>query len=312
MLFFTFIRIIFALYNDQVMISIVVCSIHPEKLKNFQENVLETIGVPCEFIVHDNRETAYSITHVYNFCAEKAKYEYICFSHEDVSFCTKNWGDSLINLLKQPDTGVVGFAGSSYKSATYSGWESRKKFTRYNFVQYFKNGNIKHCISNPQNLSASPVVVLDGMCLCMRTSVWREFYFDEDTFKGFHLYDLDISMSVGQKYTNYVTNEILVTHFSEGSYTKEWVDDTVLFHKKWSLCLPAYVHMPSKMESIINEIKISFRFIRMLMKRRIGNRSFIESCCRNHFRCYFWHPTSLKLLQRLCKYERQWRREGLL
>lgn len=55
------------------MISIIVCSISPARLERFRENVLATIGVPCEFVVHDNRATGYSITHVYNLCAEKAR-----------------------------------------------------------------------------------------------------------------------------------------------------------------------------------------------------------------------------------------------
>ena len=104
------------------MISIIVCSISPARLAQFRENVLATIGVPCEFVVHDNRATGYSITHVYNLCAEKARGEYLCFAHEDICFRTRNWGPSIESLLQKPTTGVVGFAGSTAKLASYSGW----------------------------------------------------------------------------------------------------------------------------------------------------------------------------------------------
>ena len=184
------------------MISMIVCSVDPAKLEKFCENVLMTVGCPCEFVVHDNRETGYGITHVYNLCAAKAKGEYLCFAHEDIFFRTPNWGERIVSLLQKPTTGVVGFAGSMAKLATFSGWGSLKQYTRYNYIQRFRDGSIKYFITNPDKVPASPVIVLDGMCLFMRRNVWAEFRFDEDTFRGFHLYDLDSSMAVGQKYTN--------------------------------------------------------------------------------------------------------------
>lgn len=200
------------------MISIIVCSINPARAEAFRTNVLETIGLPCEFIIYDNREAGGSITHVYNLCAGKAKGEYLCFAHEDIFFRTFDWGERIVSLLQKPTTGVVGFAGSTAKLATCSGWGSMRQYTRYNYVQRFRDGSIKYCIANPDKVSASPVIVLDGMCLFMRREVWAEIRFDEATFQGFHLYDLDISMAVGQKYINYVTNDVLLEHFSEGSY----------------------------------------------------------------------------------------------
>ena len=294
------------------MISMIVCSVDPAKLEKFCENVLMTVGCPCEFVVHDNRETGYGITHVYNLCAAKAKGEYLCFAHEDIFFRTPDWGERIVSLLQRPATGVVGFAGSTAKLAAYSGWGSMKQYTRYNYIQRFRNGSIKYCIANPDKVSASPVIVLDGMCLFMRKEVWAETRFDEATFQGFHLYDLDISMAVGQKYVNYVTNDVLLEHFSEGSYNQPWLDDTVRFHRKWADRLPFYLEKPNSRVSYFREIKMSFLFIRMLMKKRVGSWAFIESCCREHFRRYYWHISSLKLLQRLYKYKRQWRREGRL
>ncbi len=294
------------------MLSILVCSVHPERLRKFQENVRETVGVPCEFIVHDNRNVQYSITKVYNLCAEKARYDYLCFVHEDICFRTKDWGVRLIELLKQPKTGVVGFAGSTYKSKAYSGWGTRRKYSRYNYVQHFKDGNVRTYTSNPDRLPASQVVVLDGMCLLMRKSVWEEFRFDDNMFKGFHLYDLDISLAVGQKYANYVTNEVMVEHFSEGAYTKGWLDDTIVFHRKWSHRLPIYIHAPGQIGTFNDERKVSYRFIRRLMKKCIGEWSFIERCCSNYLRQYYWCPSTLGLLQWRWRYKRQWRRKGLI
>lgn len=290
------------------MISIIVCSINPARAEAFRTNVLETIGQPCEFI---NMIIGKPVTAL-PMCITIVPGRRRANTFVLLMRIYFDWGERIVSLLKKPTTGVVGFAGSTAKLATCSGWGSMRQYTRYNYVQRFRNGSIKYCIANPDKVSASPVIVLDGMCLFMRREVWAEIRFDEATFQGFHLYDLDISMAVGQKYINYVTNDVLLEHFSEGSYNQAWLDDTARFHRKWAGCLPFYLEKPNSLVSYFREIRMSFLFIRMLMKKRVGNWNFIESCCREHFRRYYWHISSLKLLQRLYKYKRRWRREGLL
>ncbi len=40
-----------------------------------------------------------------------AKYPYLFFVHEDVKFHLQNWGGVIENKLREPDCGVIGFAG---------------------------------------------------------------------------------------------------------------------------------------------------------------------------------------------------------
>lgn len=79
------------------MISIIASTHNPTFFQRFSEKVQETIGVDFEIIGIENH-TQYSICEAYNIGADKAKYPYLCFVHEDVIFRTKDWGKYLIDV----------------------------------------------------------------------------------------------------------------------------------------------------------------------------------------------------------------------
>ena len=110
------------------MISIIICSINPERCEKLLKNISETIGIDYETIVFDNRKEDWGICRVYNYCAEKAKYPFLCFAHEDILIGTKNWGKTIIDFIaKTPDCGVVGFAGGLQVQKNFSSWWAGEK-----------------------------------------------------------------------------------------------------------------------------------------------------------------------------------------
>ena len=74
------------------MISIVICSISPERLQQVIQNIQDTIGVEYEIIAINNREKCWPIARAYNEGARKARYSNLFFVHEDVKFHSQNWG----------------------------------------------------------------------------------------------------------------------------------------------------------------------------------------------------------------------------
>ena len=103
------------------MISIVICSISPERLRQVIQNIQGTIGVEYEIIAIDNREKNWPIARVYNEGAYRAQYPYLFFVHEDVKFHSRNWGLVIEEKLKEPNCGVIGFAGTRVMLNCYSG-----------------------------------------------------------------------------------------------------------------------------------------------------------------------------------------------
>ena len=83
------------------------------------------------------------------------------------------------------------------------------------------------------------VVVLDGVLLVCPKKVWQEVKFDNQILKGFHLYDLDFSFRVAEKYKVAVVYNINLIHLTQGgSFGNQWLSYTLLWHKKMKHRLP--------------------------------------------------------------------------
>lgn len=226
------------------MISIVIASVNEKQLQDIKLNISQTIGVAYELIVFENSNGERGLCAIYNQGASEAKYELVCFMHEDIELKTKDWGKIVVDLFTENEKlGVVGVAGSAYKSLAPSGWgsESFEKPTNFfNYIQYFKRSETKeiHAYYNPNNVKFEKVVAVDGMWMCSTKTVVSRNPFDDDLFKGFHCYDLDFCLNVGSNYDIIVSFEVLMAHFSEGGYDKTWFFETLKLHEKWEGQLP--------------------------------------------------------------------------
>src|SRR5690606_17150465 len=97
----------------------------------------------------------------------------------------------------------------------------------------------------PKNLTKqlNEVTWIDGVWFCAPKKVAKEFPFDTN-LKGFHGYDVDFSMGIGQKYKVAVSHEVLITHFSEGHFSAQWFEAMIYIHEKWRHLLPIHPEIP--------------------------------------------------------------------
>lgn len=230
------------------MLSIIVCSVNPEVLSVLKDNVARTIGeTEYEFVVIDNRVTKWPIAKAYNEGAKKAIYPNLLFAHEDIEFLTDDWGKIITEKLSEEDCGVMGFAGSTYKSPLLSGWYSYDMaVTRANYHSYFGDELVHNTVNAFSHFER--VVTLDGLALFVRKNVWAEFPFDEKLLTGFHCYDIDFSMQISQKYKNYVIYAVNVLHKSHGNYDEKWFEASYsIIDAKWRRITPLHVgELPDK------------------------------------------------------------------
>lgn len=225
------------------MYTIIVSSVNPTQNALFKTNVSQTIATPYELIVHDNRETKWGLCKLYNHYARQSKYDLLCFFHEDILFLTKGWGLTLAEFFrKTPDAGVVGFAGATLKTKTVSGWDSHRITARMNVTHRINENKVRKRVVNPNNESFAQVLTVDGLAMITPKHVWEKYPFDEQTFTGFHLYDLDFSFQIAQEYKNYVCLSIDIEHLSRGAFAKEWCQAASLFHEKWKDQLPYAIY----------------------------------------------------------------------
>lgn len=289
------------------MISFIICSISPERVEQLSRNIEKTIGdTPYEIIAFDNRETKYGITKVYNLCAEKARYECLCFVHEDVIFRSRNWGESIVAQLSTPRCGCIGFAGSKVKSKLLSSVHSMiKAYTCSNYIQSgYKNDDTYREYFNTisPETDFEPCVTLDGLCIFVRKDVWEQNRFDEKVLTGFHGYDLDISLKVATNYKNYICNTLILEHTSLGTFSVEWVDAVIELHRQaaWKDKLPMHTDDITLSEIEVHENEIFHYFIRYLLRANYPYKPTLqlikEYWKRTHFRNH-----SMTLLLKLIK-----------
>ena len=261
------------------MISVIICSINNDLAQQVQKNIADTIGVVWESIIIENIQSPKSLTEVYNFGASKAQYDVLLFVHEDVLFKTQHWGKNLLdNFTNDTNLGLIGIAGSKYKSKAPSGW--------FSGIAALDCCKITHVDSNQQTQQIyfnpvagtrlQQVVVLDGVLLCCKKNVWQQVKFDEILLKGFHLYDIDFSFRVAQKFKVIVSFEIDLIHLTEGgSFGDEWVNNTLFWHSKKQSSLPFYTKDLSTQKS-----KFESAFVRnWLIRLKQEDISFSNKIC---------------------------------
>lgn len=204
------------------MISIIISTYNKTFFENLCENIKNTCDVEYEIIQIENNNRM-GLCKAYNIGAAKAKFPYLMFIHEDIKIISEQWGSKLIKLLNEDKTGVIGLSGSNYyPNFPGSWWNSDLIYT--NLIQYHSDGTSTKYLSKNfnENSDKEEVKGLDGVFMACSANVYNEFKFDE-RIEDYHCYDLIFSLKVASKYQNYVTNEILIEHFSNGKLDKKWI-----------------------------------------------------------------------------------------
>lgn len=226
------------------MISIIICSRKPEISAELRQNIAKTIGCEYELIEIDNTNNKYTIFSAYNEGVRKSKGNILCFMHEDIMFHTDNWGKHVESILDNEEIGLVGVIGSQYKSARSIPW-----WADFACVGQIIQGSVKDGKYVTEKSShwerrvgdSDEVAVLDGLWLCSRKDLFSSISFDENTFTGFHMYDVDICMQVhliGLQVR--VLYDIWIEHKSIGNPDEVFVNQLNLWIDKWKDSLPIF------------------------------------------------------------------------
>ncbi|MFV5692439.1 glycosyltransferase [Flavobacterium sp. LT1R49] len=220
------------------MISIIICS-RTQIISNYLfENIKNTIGCEYELIVIDNSENQYSIFEAYNMGIEQSIGKHLCFIHDDLLIHTIGWGYIINRIFKENNNlGLIGVAGSKLKTKMPSGyWNCPSEFKEINIIQHLENGKVEKWIYGFKNGTISEVVAIDGVFMVMK----KEFnLFFNEKLKGFHNYDLNISFECKKKgFKIFVTNEVLIEHYSNGEINNSWYESTYEVHKIYNRLLP--------------------------------------------------------------------------
>lgn len=220
------------------MISVISCSTSDARLGSLEAMYSRALnGAPMEMIPV---RSPHSLTTGYNEGASRAKGEILIFSHDDVDIFSPNLEQILRQSLAESD--LVGMAGTTRLVSP--------KWLAAGPPYLF--GQVLHRSEEPNlyslNIFGTPsravhnIQGLDGVFMAARRELWEQHRFDEKTFDGFHLYDIDFSFGAylrGRKIC--VRNDIQLFHESSGDFSDpKWTLYADRFAQKYRGKLPEH------------------------------------------------------------------------
>jgi GT2 family glycosyltransferase len=226
--------------SSPLMISVIVCSAQDPTWEMHEKHVRRTIGCPHEYVRINNTKKRLGICAAYNLGAERASGDIFVFVHEDVFFITPNWGSVLQNKFTMDKSlGLVGVAGTQYLYPHNPRWNAAgRPFVFGRVIHARKNEKKCYLTVFSEEDRDTEVAGVDGLLLAIKSSLFETIRFDEDTFDGFHFYDLDICMQIRETQKLITTHDILVKHWSLGACDGIWQEYGKQFLKKYRDRLP--------------------------------------------------------------------------
>lgn len=221
------------------MITIICCSINSKLAEKLTRNVTNTIGeIKYEFLIHDNLNKNEPISKVYNRLMLLAKYEIIVLLHEDIEFITYNWGLVLFEIFKNKDVSLLGIAGSTLKLKSPSYWSDVPENFHYKNIVQKKDGNfVQETVGFCRPNTLIKASVIDGVFMAVRRAPKLKILEGE----GFHGYDISLSLECVKRGLGvYITNSVLIKHFSTGDKNISWLRSIIKMSDHYSNFLPSF------------------------------------------------------------------------
>jgi len=218
------------------LVTCAICSIDDQKFRAIEANYARLLSdVSFEIIGIHN---AKSLAAGYNQAVALAKGKYLILSHDDIQILSPDFAARLLAHLSRFD--MIGVAGTTRLHG--GAWFLAGYPHNYQLVITPDTGTDKHVmyVQGYGPLVTPGIQALDGLFLAMRTSVAVNLSFDDVTFDGFHLYDIDLSYRAYlAEYKLAVCRDLVIVHQSHGKFDAVWNDYRRRFEKKFEAFLPS-------------------------------------------------------------------------
>ena len=200
-------------------VSVLICSPSAERFAQAEAMYHRLLAeVPHEIIaVRDAR----SLAEGYNRALRQARHDIVVLAHDDVGILSPDFAARLLRGMSRHD--LVGIAGA--RKLVGGAWH----FAGYPHLagqvgMPGGDGGYVVTLYDVTERETKGLLALDGLLLATRRETALRLGFDEITFDGWHLYDLDFSLRASQAGLDCATcNDILAVHDSQGSYDEQWL-----------------------------------------------------------------------------------------
>jgi Tfp pilus assembly protein PilF len=211
--------------------SVIFCSVDASKRERAKAMYQRLLAGRCYEIIAV--EDAKSLAEAYNRAIAASTGENVILSHDDIEILATNFASRIEAHLAAFD--AIGVMGGTEMSGPAWCW-SRHPHLRGWITHRSPTDEVwEVSVVDPRPV-AGPVAVLDGVFVAARRAVFATVTFDELTFDGFHLYDMDWSVRTTRAgFRIGVAGDLLVVHESRGNYDKRWAVYAERFCDKYEL-----------------------------------------------------------------------------
>jgi tetratricopeptide (TPR) repeat protein len=200
-------------------VSVLICSASPERFAAAETMYHRLLAeVPHEIIaIRDAR----SLAEGYNRGLRQARHDVVVLAHDDAAILSQDFAARLLRGLSRHD--LIGVAGT--RKLVGGAWH----FSGYPHLagqvgMPGSGGGYVVTLYDVVEPETKGLQALDGLLLATRRETALRLGFDEVTFDGWHLYDLDFSLRASQAGLDCAScNDILAVHGSQGSYDEHWL-----------------------------------------------------------------------------------------
>lgn len=225
------------------MISVIICSRDDAKylaVSACYQRVLP--ATPFEII---RISDASGLAEGFNRGIERAHGDTLLFCHDDIEVIEPAFYQRLVGHLEHAD--LIGVAGTT---RLVSGrWDEAGPPYSYGQVVHpnSKSGWLELAIWSAPSRRIGGMQALDGLLLCGRRDLFNALKFDQQTFRGFHLYDIDLTYRAFLAgYRLAVCCDLGIVHHSPGHYDNQWAAEAQAFQNKHRGTLPPNPKRPSQ------------------------------------------------------------------
>lgn len=285
------------------MISIIICSRNERLDPKLVSNINSTIGVPFEIIAVDNSANNLTIFEAYNNGISKSSGSILCFMHDDVLYHTQNWGDKVYTYFENERTGAIGIAGSPYVPQMLGSWWGGNLVNQQLLDTKSENPTLQTKSVSGNIQDKSEVMVLDGVWICIKKSLFETICFDNSTFNDYHFYDIDICLQIHQmNFKIFVVYDILIEHLSSGKLNSQWIINANKFNEKWKRKLPLASVSLSYNNRCQAEFKTLNEYVMILLANKFSRKKAYRLAIAQTLRFYkgfFFYKTPYYLFKYL-------------
>lgn len=224
------------------MFSIISCSIDPVKASFIEGHYHELLrDEPHEFI---GVTAPRSLAEGYNRAIDRSRGDILIFSHDDLEFLDPaTWLPRLKAHLQSYD--MIGLAGTT--KLISAGWAMAGP--PYTFGQVGERDGrmapFRALLCAVPAPAIAGMQAIDGLFMATHRHVVDGVRFDQETFDGFHVYDIDFSFSVFRAgFRVGVAADLPVLHHSQGTFGGEWQRYAEKFLRKRQAELSAFRPRP--------------------------------------------------------------------